>query len=90
MPSQLRDAVLAESENLVAESDQSDSNREYHAQRQLALLNNGENPWGSGPSPSELLVQVARSAVSGDRSHKRVKIPPQPGNSIAGSDATDR
>ena len=67
--------MLAETDNLVADADQSDANREYHAQRQLALLNSGENPWGSGPSPSELLIQVARSAVSGDRSHKRVKLP---------------
>lgn len=72
--------MLAETDSMAATmnagSDQSDANREFHTQRQLALLNNGENPWGNGPSPAEALLTIARETISGDRSHRRVKITP--------------
>lgn len=77
LPSQLRDAVLAETDQII--SSESDANKEFQVQKQLKLLENGENPWqlanGSGLTPNEALVNVARSALT-DRSHHRVHIKP--------------
>jgi len=67
--------VLAETDTII--NSESDANKEFQVQKQLKLLESGENPFsvanGSGLNPNEALVNIARSAVT-DRSHHRVKI----------------
>jgi len=73
LPSQLRDAVLAEIGDAAA-IPESDVGKEYQAQKQLLMLENGENPWQNQSNPNELLIDVARSAIN-DRTQSRVKLP---------------
>lgn len=73
LPSQLRDAVLSTCGDSV-KLPESDVGKEYQVQKQLLMLENGENPWQNELNPNEMLLEVARSAVS-DREHHRIKLP---------------
>lgn len=73
LPSQLRDAVLASVGDTNTAIPESDVGKEWQSQRQVALLNSGQNPWENGQTPNEMLLDVARSALH-DREQHRVKI----------------
>lgn len=72
LPSQLRDAILANTED-GPKMPESEVGKEYVVQRQLALLDNGLNPWQDTQTPNEMLIEIARSALD-DRENKRVKL----------------
>ena len=76
LPSQLRDAVLANENNNVA-IPESDVHREYHAQQHLALLNSGQDPWQDANTPNEQLLRIARGAATQNRDHIKIKMPSQ-------------
>lgn len=77
VPSQLRDAVLHNAEDgsavRVATVDQSDVNREYQTQQQLALINAGLSPYAPGDDPNERLLRLARS-VKAERQPANKKL----------------
>lgn len=72
LPSQLRDTVLgAVSDNVAVP--ESEVNREFQMQQQIALLDSGENPWEGRLNPNEQLLELARN-INKDRTQSRVKI----------------
>lgn len=77
VPSQLRDAVLHNAEDgsavRVATADQSEVNREYQTQQQLALINAGLSPYAPGDDPNERLLRLARS-VKAERQPANKKL----------------
>eukprot|EP01041_Mallomonas_annulata_P002427 gene2427-4715_t len=72
LPSQLRDAVLSESDTTLTVPE-SDANREWFAQQHLALVAAGHDPWQAGETPNEKLLKMVRTATQ-DRDQPRVKI----------------
>jgi hypothetical protein len=72
LPSQLRDAVLAEfdGKTVVPEND---ANREYFTQQQMVALSNGDDIWASRDNPNERLLKMART-VTQNREQHRVKL----------------
>jgi pre-mRNA-splicing factor RBM22/SLT11 len=76
LPSQLRDAVLANEGNGIA-APESDVHREYHARQHLALLNSGQDPWQDDNTPNEQLLRIARGASTQNRENSRIKMPIQ-------------
>lgn len=72
MPSQLRDAVLSQTDGTLVVPE-SDANREYFAAQHLALVASGNDPWQSGETPNEKLLKMARG-IAHDRDQDRVKL----------------
>eukprot|EP01038_Epipyxis_sp_PR26KG_P009033 gene9033-12179_t len=70
LPSQLRDAVLSYTEGAI--TSESDVQKEYIAQQQLALINSGNNPWLTGESPNDRLIKLARESIY-NREQPRLK-----------------
>jgi hypothetical protein len=72
LPSQLRDAVLSQSEGALAVPE-SDANREYFVSQQLAQIANGNDPWQTGDTPNDKLLKIVR-AVAVEREQNKVKL----------------
>jgi hypothetical protein len=72
LPSQLRDAVLSQTDGTLVVPE-SDANREYFAAQHLALVASGNDPWQTGDTPNEKLLKLARG-VAHDREQNRVKL----------------
>eukprot|EP01040_Poterioochromonas_malhamensis_P005941 gene5941-6387_t len=71
LPAQLRDAVLQHADGIL--SAESQKNRDYMVQQQLALLDNSGEMLGE--AENEKLLQLARSATQ-NREQPRVKLVP--------------
>lgn len=81
LPSQLRDAVLAEFEG-KSTATQSEVNRDHQMQQQIVALSNGEDMWATRDNPNERLLRMARTVIH-DREQSRIKLPPPPTTSTA-------
>jgi hypothetical protein len=72
LPSQLRDAVLSQSDGTFVVPE-SEANREYFVNQQLSLIANGNDPWQTGETPNDKLLKLARS-VAVERDQKKVNL----------------
>lgn len=72
LPSQLRDAVLSQTEGALTVPE-SEANREYFVSQQLAMISNGNDPWQTGETPNDKLLKVVR-AVAAEREQDKVKL----------------
>jgi hypothetical protein len=72
LPSQLRDAVLSQTDGTLV-TPESEANREYFAQKHTALIVSGNDPWKTGETPNDKLLKIARG-IAEDRSQTRVKL----------------
>lgn len=72
LPSQLRDAVLSQTEGALTVPE-SEANREYFVSQQLSMIANGNDPWQTGETPNDKLLKVAR-AVAAEREQDKVKL----------------
>ena len=72
LPSQLRDAVLSQSDGTLVVPE-SDANREWFAQQHFALVASGKDPWSTGETPNERLLKLARSTTA-DRTQSKPKL----------------
>jgi len=72
LPSQLRDAVLSQSDTTLT-IPESDANREWFAQQHVALVASGNDPWQTGDTPNEKLLKLARTTAQ-NREQTRIKL----------------
>lgn len=72
LPSQLRDAVLAQGDSTLVVPE-SDANREYFAAQHTQMVAEGTDPWSARETPTEKLLQMMRN-VGQDRAQPRIKL----------------
>lgn len=73
LPSQLRDAVLAQGSGAMA-MPESDVNREYFAAQHQQIVAQGTDPWSARETPHEKLLEIVRASGE-NREQPRVKLP---------------
>lgn len=76
LPSQLRDAVLAQTDGTLVVPE-SDANREYFAAQHTKMITDGTDPWSTRETPNEKLLEIVRN-IDKDREQPRVKLPVLP------------
>lgn len=76
LPSQLRDAVLSQTDGTLVVPE-SDANREYFAAQHSKMITDGTDPWSTRETPNEKLLEIVRN-IDSDREQPRVKLPVLP------------